>query len=179
MLKKIISITIILCFSLILTTSTPFQHNNLFQDNLTTFVTHNIQSVYAQEDDDDDDDDNGNRDGDDDDDDDDDNGNRDGDDDDDDNGDNDEENVNKDSVTDSNIPVSNVVNSPDDSLLSFNSPISISANETANEKIPSTSPQPDSQLVGNPLTPNPPQPDSQLVGKLSPTKSSEDFKNKV
>src|ERR687897_122169 len=136
MLKKILVITIVLCLSLILTTSTPFQHNNLFQDNLTTFGNHNIQSIYAQDDDDDDDDD--------------DNGNRDDDDDDDDNGgDNDEENVNKVSIDDSNVPVSNPVNSPDDSLLSFNSPISISANETVKEKISSTSPQPDSQLVGN------------------------------
>src|ERR671912_1537472 len=126
MLKKILVITIVLCLSLILTTSTPFQHNNLFQDNLTTFGNHNIQSIYAQEDDDDDDDD-------------DDNGNRDDDDDDDDDdngGDNDEENVNKVSIDDSNVPVSNAVNSPDDSLLSFNSPISISANETVKEKIP-------------------------------------------
>ena len=160
MLKKILVITIVLCLSLILTTSTPFQHNNLFQDNLTTFGNHNIQSIYAQGDDDDNNDD--------DDDDDDDNG-----------GDNDEENVNKVSIDDSNVPVSNAVNSPDDSLLSFNSPISISANETVKEKISSTSPQPDSQLVSNPLTPNPPQPDSQLVGNLSPSKDSEDFKNKV
>ncbi len=178
MLKKIFVITIILCLSLILTTSTPFQHNNLFQDNLTTNVNHNIQSVYAQEDDDDNDDDNGNRD-----DDDDDNGNRDDDDDDDDDddngGDNDEENVNKVSIDDSNVPVSNAVNSPDDSLLSFNSPISISANETVKEKISSNPSQPDSQLVSNPLTPNPPQPDSQLVGNLSPSKDAEDFKNKV
>src|SRR5918993_6051878 len=140
MLKKILVITIVLCLSLILTTSTPFQHNNLFQDNLTTFGNHNIQSIYAQEDDDDDDDD-------------DDNGNRDDDDDDDDDdngGDNDEENVNKVSIDDSNVPVSNAVNSPDDSLLSFNSPISISANETVKEKIPSTSILPDSQLVSNP-----------------------------
>ena len=147
MLEKLLIITIILCFSFILTTSSPFQHNNLFQDNLTIFVNHNIHSVHAQEDNggnDDDDDDNGNRDGDDD------------DDDDDNGGDNDEENANEVSRDDSNVPVSTAANSPDDSLLSFNSPIGISANETVKEKIPSTSPQPDSQLVSNSLTPNPP-----------------------
>ena|SRR5829696_8543542 len=138
MLKKLCLIIIILYFSIVLTTSSPFQNTTLFQNNMNNFVNLNIPSSYAEDDDADDDDD----------DDDDDNGKDDDDDD-------DEEKVDKVSLDDGNVPVTDTGNISDDSLLSFSSPVS------------------------NQSPPALPQPDNQLVSNQSPPKDSENFKNKV
>ena len=130
MIKKLLITSIIIYLFIILTTSSPFQANNLFQDRVNTAVNYNIQSVYAQDDDDDDDDDNGK----DDDDDDDDNGK-------DDDDDVDDENVDKTSLIEENIPVTTIANSQGESLLSF----SPSVGNTST----SASLQPDNPLVGN------------------------------
>src|ERR671914_527794 len=51
MLKKSFTIIgLIIYFSIILTTSSPFQNNNLFEDNTISFVTNNTEFVYAEED---------------------------------------------------------------------------------------------------------------------------------
>jgi hypothetical protein len=50
MLKKSFTIIgLIIYFSIILTTSSPFQNNNLFEDNTISFVTNNTEFVYAEE----------------------------------------------------------------------------------------------------------------------------------
>jgi hypothetical protein len=121
MLKKLLIISIIVYLGIVLTTSSPFQDNTLFQDKVNTSVNPNIQSVYAQgnDDDDDDDDDDNSKD------------------DDDDN----EEDVDN-SVDDENIPISNIATSTNDSLLSFSSSV---GNTTTPAPL-----QPDNQLVGYP-----------------------------
>jgi len=121
---------------------------------MNNFVNLNIPSSYAEDDDADDDDD----------DDDDDNGKDDDDDD-------DEEKVDKVSLDDGNVPVTDTGNISDDSLLSFSSPVS--------NQSPPALPQPDNQLVSNQSPPALPQPDNQLVSNQSPPKDSENFKNKV
>src|SRR5215213_7779634 len=121
MLKKLCLIIIILYFSIVLTTSSPFQNTNLFQNNMNNFVNLNIPSSYGKDDDDDDD----------------------------------EEKVDKVSLDDGNVPVTDTGNISDDSLLSFSSPVS------------------------NQSPPALPQPDNQLVSNQSPPKDSENFKNKV
>src|SRR5215211_5469313 len=133
MLKKLCIIIIILYFSIVLTTSSPFQNTNLFQNNMNNLVNLNIPSSYA-DDDDDDDDDNGK----------------------DDDDDDDEEKVDKVSLDDGDVPVTDTGNISYDSLLSFSSPVS-------NQSPPPALPQPDNQLVSN----------------QSPPKDSENFKNKV
>src|SRR5215213_6669906 len=129
MLKKLCLIIIILYFSIVLTTSSPFQNTNLFQNNINNFVNLNIPSRYTEEDDDH-------------------NGKDDDDDD-------DEEKLDKVSLDDGNVPVTDTRNISDDSLLSFSSPVS------------------------NQSPPALPQPDNQLVSNQSPPKDSENFKNKV
>ena len=42
-------IGLIIYFSVILTTSSPFQNNNLFEDNTISFVTNNTEFIYAEE----------------------------------------------------------------------------------------------------------------------------------
>lgn len=122
MIKKLLITSIIIYLSIILTTSSPFQDNNLFQDKVNTSVNHNIQSVYAQGNDDNDDDDNGNGD------------------------------VDPVTLTNNNSPVLTALDTSNDSLLSFSSP------------------------VGNQSSLSSPQPDNQLVGYPSPSKDK-NFKN--
>ncbi len=136
MLKKFLTISIIIFFSISLTTSSPFQNNNLIQNSFSVFGHYSIQIVYAvhtddkdgdngkddEDDDDDKDDDNGKDDEDDDDDKDDDNGKDDEDDDDD-------ENININFPYDSNSDFTNSPYLTGEDLLSSSSSTDDSSSE--------------------------------------------------
>ena len=128
MIKILLITSIIIYLCVILTTSSPFQANNLFQDRVNTSVNHNIQPVYAQKNNDDDDDD-------------DDNGKDDDDDDDNSKDDDDDENGDKSSLIEGNIPITNIANSQDESLLSFSPSV---GNSSTSSLL-----QPENPLVGN------------------------------